>query len=125
MRAHGLHGNLLCDFGWGEYLIWYTFPSDRVFIDGRNDTVYPPEVVHDYLLFRFNLPGGAQVLDAYPHDFVLIPPTAPARHLMEQRHDWKLLYRDRDALFYARASAPVARLKDLPVTGAAPAGAFP
>ena len=101
------------------------FRSDRVFIDGRNDTVYPPEVVHDYLLFRFNLPGGAQVLDAYPHDFVLISPAAPARHLMEQRHDWKLLYRDRDALLYARASAPVARLKDLPVTGAAPAGAFP
>jgi hypothetical protein len=44
---------------------------------------------------------------------------------MEQRHDWKLLYRDRDALLYARASAPVARLKDLPVIGAAPAGAFP
>ncbi|MGZ6251721.1 MAG: hypothetical protein ACXWM1_01485 [Candidatus Binataceae bacterium] len=125
MRAHGLHGNLLCDFGWGEYLIWHTFPSDRVFIDGRNDTVYPPEVVHDYLLFRFNLPGGAQVLDNYPHDFVLIPSIATARHLMEQRHDWKLLYRDRDALLYARASAPVASLKDLPVTGAAPAGAFP
>ena len=87
--------------------------------------MYPPEVVHDYLLFRFNLAGGAQVLDAYPHDLVLIPSIAPARHLMEQRHDWKLLYRDRDALLYARARAPVASLKGLPVTGAAPAGAFP
>ncbi len=125
MRAHQLHGNLLCDFGWGQYLIWHTFPADKVFIDGRNDTVYPPDVVRDYLLFRFDLPGGAHVLDAYPHDFVLIPTAAPARHLMERRHDWKLLYRDDESLLYARASAPAAGLPDLPVTGAAHPGGFP
>ena len=125
MRAHQLHGNLLCDFGWGQYLIWHTFPADKVFIDGRNDTVYPPDVVRDYLLFRFDLPGGAHVLDAYPHDFVLIATAAPARHLMERRHDWKLLYRDDESLLYARASAPAAGLPDLPVTGAAHPGGFP
>lgn len=125
MRAHELHGNLLCDFGWGEYLIWHAFRTDKVFIDGRNDTVYPPAVVRDYLLFYFDLPGGGRVLDAYPHDFVLIATSAPARHLMEQRRDWKLLYRDDDALLYARASAPAASLPGLPVAGAASAGGFP
>jgi hypothetical protein len=125
MRAHELHGNLLCDFGWGQYLIWHTSPADRVFIDGRNDTVYPPEVVHNYLLFRFDLHGGAHVLDAYPHDFVLIAASAPARHLMEQRRDWKLLYRDDASLLYARASAPAASLPGLPVTGAAHPRGFP
>jgi hypothetical protein len=125
MRAHGLHGNLLCDFGWGQYLIWHTFPAAKVFIDGRNDTVYPPGVVRDYLLFRFDLAGGGQVLDAYPHDFVLISTAAPARHLIEQRHDWKLLYRDDDVLLYARASAPAASLPGLHVTGTATRGGFP
>jgi hypothetical protein len=125
IRAHELHGNLLCDFGWGQYLIWHTFPGDKVFIDGRNDTVYPPEVVHDYLLFRFDLRRGAHVLDAYPHDFVLIATSAPARHLMEQRRDWKLLYRDDNSLLYARASAPAANLPGLPVIGAAHPHGFP
>ncbi len=126
MRSHGLHGNVLCEWDWGEYLIWHATPEDKIFVDGRYDTAYPPEVIHDYLLFRFNLPGGAHVLDAYPHDFVLIPTAAaPARRLMERRHDWELLYRDDDALLYARASAPAARLPGLPVTGAAPAGGFP
>jgi hypothetical protein len=125
IRAHELHGNLLCDFGWGQYLIWHTFPGDKVFIDGRNDTVYPPEVVHDYLLFRFDLNRGARVLDAYPHDFVLIATSAPARHLMEQRRDWKLLYRDDNSLLYARASAPAANLPGLPVIGAAHPHGFP
>jgi hypothetical protein len=125
MRAHELHGNLLCDFGWGQYLIWHTFPANKVFIDGRNDTVYPADVVRDYLLFRFDLQGGAHVLDAYPHDFVLIATSAPARHLMDQRRDWKLLYRDESSLLYARASAPAANLLGLPVIGIAHPDGFP
>jgi hypothetical protein len=125
MRAHELHGNLLCDFGWGQYLIWHTFPANKVFIDGRNDTVYPADVVRDYLLFRFDLQGGAHVLDAYPHDFVLIATSAPARHLMDQRRDWKLFYRDESSLLYARASAPAANLLGLPVIGIAHPDGFP
>jgi hypothetical protein len=125
LREHQLHGRILNEWGWGQYLIWHTFPADKVFIDGRDDTVYPPAVVRDYLLFRFDLAGGAHVLDAYPHDFVLISTAAPARHLMERRHDWKLLYRDDGALLYARASAPAASLPGLPVTGTTHPGGFP
>ncbi|HVA39844.1 MAG TPA: hypothetical protein VNF49_04220 [Candidatus Binataceae bacterium] len=126
MRKRNLQGNVLCEFEWGEYLIWHAAPADKIFVDGRYDTAYPPEVIHDYLLFRFDLPGGAHVLDAYPHDFVLISTAAaPARHLMERRNDWKLLYRDDDALLYARARASAASLPGLPVTGAAHPGGFP
>jgi hypothetical protein len=126
MRAHGLHGNVLGEFGWGEYLIWHAAPQDKVFIDGRYDTVYPFKVIGDYLEFYFDLPGAGAVLDAYPHDFVLIGTSAPARRLMERRMDWKLLYRDPDALLYARASMPAARLPGLPATASAPPpGEFP
>ena len=116
MNAHGLHGNVLNEFGWGEYLIWHAAPADKVFIDGRYDTVYPFKVIRDYLEFYFDEPDASAVLESYPHDFVLIGLQAPARRLMERRRDWKLLYRDNDALLYARASAPAARLPDLPVT---------
>src|SRR5207302_10209938 len=105
--------------------IWYKSPTDKVFIDGRFYTSYPVKVVLEYLKFYFDLPCGAEVLDAYPHDFVLIATSAPARHLMEQRRDWKLLYRDDDSLLYARASAPAANLPGLPVIGAAHPGGFP
>jgi hypothetical protein len=125
MHARNLRGNVLCEFGWGDYLIWHAAPEDKLFLDGRYDTAYPPEVIHDYLLFYFDLPGGAHVLDAYPHDFILIATSAPARNLMERRHDWKLLYRDNDTLLYARASAPAANLPGLPVIGAAPPEGFP
>lgn len=125
MHAHQLEGRILDEWGWGGYLIWHAAPASKIFIDGRDDTVYPLEVVHQYLLFHFDLPGAAHVLDAYPHDYVLIATSAPARHLMERRHDWKLLYRDDATLLYARASAPAASLPGLPVTGAAHPGRFP
>jgi len=125
MDAHRLHGNVLSEFGWGEYLIWHTAPEDKVFIDGRYDTVYPFKVIGDYLEFYFDQPGATAVLESYPHDFVLIGPDAPAHRLMERRGDWKLIYRDGDAVLYARANAAAADLPGLPVTAAAPPGGFP
>jgi hypothetical protein len=125
MNEHGLHGNMLGEFGWGEYLIWHAAPEDRIFIDGRYDTVYPFKVIGDYLEFYFNQPGAGAVLDSYPHDFVLIGPGVPARRLMEHRRDWKLLYRDDNSLLYARANGPAADLPGLPVIATAPPSGFP
>jgi hypothetical protein len=125
MNERGLHGNVLGEFGWGEYLIWHAAPKNRIFIDGRYDTVYPFKVIGDYLEFYFDQPGAGAVLDSYPHDFVLIGPDVPARHLMEHRRDWKLLYRDDNSLLYARANAPAADLPRLPVIAAAPPSEFP
>jgi len=125
MHAHQLNGRILNDWNWGDYLIWHAAPASKVFIDGRDDTVYPLEVVRQYLLFRFDLPGASGVLDAYPHDYVLISRSAQALLVMERRRDWKLLYRDDSALLYARASAPVASLPNLPVIGTASLGVFP
>jgi hypothetical protein len=125
MKAHGWHGNVLGEFGWGEYLIWHAAPDDKVFIDGRYDTVYPFKVIGEYLQFYFDQPGGWAVLDSYPHDFVLIRPDAPARRLMERRRDWKLLYRDDDALLYAPARSAAAELPGLPVTASTRPGGFP
>jgi hypothetical protein len=126
MKLRGLHGNVMADFAWGEYLIWHAAAAgDRVFIDGRYDTVYPFKVIGDYLEFYFDQPGASRVLDSYPHDFVLIGSATAARHLMERRAYWKLIYRDADRQLYARAGGPAAQLPGLPVTATVPAGQLP
>jgi hypothetical protein len=115
MRAHSLRGDILNNFAWGQYLIWHIAPESRVFIDGRFDLVYPPEVITGYLDFFEARAGGGRLLDAYQHDFVLIPPTAPAFALMMKRTNWKLLYRDRDAALFGRASSSAARIAGAPI----------
>jgi hypothetical protein len=123
--SHHLHGNLLCDFNWGEYLIWHLWPGSKVFIDGRYDTVYPEKVIDHYLTFFFNRPGAAAVLKDYPHDFVLIPIKCRAYLLMNASPGWKLVYHDADSALFARAGSLTARIPGVPVSGASPPNIFP
>lgn len=125
MRQHGLHGNLLDDFNWGDYLIFHTAPQSKVFIDGRYDFIYPNCVVDDFLAFSFNEPAAVQMLASYPHDFVLIPPDCRAYPLMTSRKDWTLLYRDQFSALFARANSPAAHLANLPVIAVAIPHDFP
>ncbi|HTW86405.1 MAG TPA: hypothetical protein VMD75_00235 [Candidatus Binataceae bacterium] len=125
METHHLHGNLLCDFNWGEYLIWHLWPGSKVFIDGRYDTVYPEKVFDDYLTFYLNRPGAAEVLKRYPHDFVLIPIKCKAYLPMSANPGWKLIYHDADAALFAPAGSPAAGIPEVPISGTAPPNLFP
>jgi hypothetical protein len=126
LRAHDLHGNILGDFGWGEYLIWHTSPASKVFIDGRYDTVYPYALINRYIGFYFDREGTQALLTAYPHDLVLIPSTSRAYKLMQRQTDWKLIYRDSDSALFARVDSAAAKIPGAPVAGDAPkVGYFP
>jgi hypothetical protein len=120
MQQHRLHGNILDEFGWGEYLIWHLGPGSKVFIDGRYDLIYSDKVIEDYLDFRFDRARAGAVLASYPHDFVLIPPAAGAYKLMVRTPGWVLVYHDKDAALFARADSPAARQFTLPATGKVP-----
>ena len=102
MRDHDLHGNVLGEFGWGQYLIWHLEPGSKVFIDGRYVTVYPEAVINQYLDLYFDRPGALTTLNAYPHDFVLLPVKAAGCVAMESAPGWLLVYHDGTALLFAR-----------------------
>lgn len=125
MKDHGLHGNLLGDFNWGEYLIFHTAPESKVFIDSRYDLVYPQKVIQDYANFYSGLPVANMVIDSYPHDFVLIPPDCAVYRVMTARTDWKLVYQDQSAALFARAGSAAASLPHIPVHAPAPQNYFP
>jgi len=110
MQAERLHGNVLDDFGWGEYLIFHLAPESKVFIDSRYDMVYPQAVLADYLDFFLVRPRAAAVLGAYPHDFVLLRVASPPYSFMMAQPGWQIVYRDKVAALFARANSPAALL---------------
>ncbi len=120
MRRHDLRGNILSAFGNGEYLIWHLAPASRVFIDGRYDTVYPQRVVDQYLDFINARPDALAVLQAYPHDFVLVSANGPALGVMRHAPDWTLIYRDPHWVLFARADSAAAKMPGVPFTGNPP-----
>jgi hypothetical protein len=120
MKEHRLRGNVLGDFGWGEYLIWHLSPQSKVFLDSRYDMAYPLSVVRDYIAFYYDRSGAETVLHAYSHDLVLIPPHAAACMLMARSRGWKMIYRDRNAVLFARDVTAYASLTRRQQLGASP-----
>ena len=77
---------------------------------------------YDYLRFTSLGFAAAQVLERYPHDYVLVPASSALCLLMMKRNDWVLIYRDSVCVLFARAGSAAARM---PGTAAAPPSDFP
>ena len=72
MQQHNIHGNILPQFEWGAFLIWHMGDKIKVFIDARDDLVYPQPLEVRYAIFFYGMEGADTLLDAYPHDYILM-----------------------------------------------------
>ena len=79
IKQHGLKGNILSEFDWGEYLLWELYPDCKVAFDGRYETVYSKEVSLEFFNFLKGRGDWKVFLDKYPHDMILIYPVQGLR----------------------------------------------
>jgi hypothetical protein len=93
IKQHGLHGNLLVFFDWGEECIW-ELPDSRVSIDGRLDTCYPREVFDAQWNFYNGDMSRQPVLNLEQADFALLPPNMAGVVMLWKQGVWRLVYRD-------------------------------
>ncbi|MFM8320087.1 MAG: hypothetical protein ACKOC5_04145 [Chloroflexota bacterium] len=92
-------GRLFNSYNWGAYLLW-ELPEYPVFIDGRTD-LYNDAIIGEWLQVVRGEPGWQDTLDRWGVRLVLLEPSMPVTGLLEG-HGWRLLYRDDQALVYAR-----------------------
>ena len=105
LRAHDVRGNMAVQFEWGGYTLLHLGDAARVFLDGRYEASYPPEVVDDYFAFVEAAPGWARVLDAYPTDVVMLDRGAAVIPRLDARPDLVRVYADDTAIVYLRRTA--------------------
>lgn len=126
MNRHHLHGNILCQYVWGVYVIWHEAPRSKVFFDSF-ELRYPQSVRNDYLAFAFH--GGAKaqaMLTRYPHNYVLVKTKDHTYRFMAKQLGWKLIYRDPVSALFARGGSSATRIAGVPVLrDKAPPSAFP
>ena len=126
MKEHNIHGNVLCEFGWADYLIFHDAPRSRIFIESIFEAYYPRSLQSDFAGVYYALPGAARVLGDYPNDFVLMPTGSAAYVLMTAHTEWLLIYRDPVASLFARAGSSAAHLVGVPLLlKTAPPSVFP
>jgi hypothetical protein len=126
MREHDLHGNVLCEFGWADYMLFHDARAVRIFIESIFEAYYPPTVQSDFAAVTYGEPGAARVLDTYSNDLVLMPTGSPAYQLLMAQTGWQLIFRDPVASLFARAGSRPASLAGVPELHAnAPPSFFP
>lgn len=112
MRANALHGNVYTPLWWGSYLTWELYPGVLVSTDGRNDTLFPVEMVGENLVFYLS---DAADLDAplrYATDFLLVHTGAPILPRLRADKRWSAIYEDPEAILFLRADDAHAELLD-------------
>jgi len=118
IKQHGLHGNLLVFFDWGEQCLW-ELPDSRVSIDGRLDTCYPREAITAQLKFYNAEPFDPAALDLNQADFALLPSDMASADQLTQRGGWQAVYADDRALVLVKNPREFPKLGGLklPVEG--------
>lgn len=100
IQAHGLKGNLLVFFDWGELCLW-ELPDSMVSFDGRLDTCYPHALIAEHWKFYRGIPFAAAQLDLHRADFALLP-HLPGTKWLAQQPDWMVVYVDPLAVVLVR-----------------------
>jgi hypothetical protein len=94
-------GNPYNYFPWGGYLLYRSWPSQHVFIDGQTD-FYGEALTRQYEQVLALLPGWEDVLEQYEVDWVLMPSRERLPQELRGRDDWRLLYEDETAVIFSK-----------------------
>ena len=98
-------GHVWNELAWGGYALWRLGPAWKVSIDGRNNFLYPKDVIRDHFeLFADARPDPGR-LERYPIDVCLIDPASGLAAALARDQRWEEAYRDaRAVVFRSRAS---------------------
>lgn len=123
LARSGVSGNMATYFDWGEYAIWHLYPDVLVGMDGRRETVYPPDIYREYLRFQSGVEGWSEVIERPETDMVLFSRAWPTYSLMSLAPGWTRAYEDEIAGVFVREGHPAAVAlaftppADLPASG--------
>ena len=99
MKQNHVTGPMYNSYNWGGYLVW-ALPEEPVFVDGRTD-VYD-EFLPQYVQVMFVRPGWQDVLDRYNVRLALIERDSFLATMLVTQPQWRLAYRDDQAMIFAR-----------------------
>jgi hypothetical protein len=94
IKKNNLSGNILPFFDWGEFLIMTCYPTCKVGMDGRYETVYEEDYSKQYFNFIMAREGWKEFLGKYPHDIILVLSKAKICSLLHKEQLWEMVYSD-------------------------------
>lgn len=99
LRSQNDAGNLLNEYDWGGYLIWFA-RDVPVFIDGRTD-LYGDTILGDWIELVQGGEAAGELLEQYEIETLLLRPNRPLARLLVHE-GWKTVYADDQAVILQR-----------------------
>lgn len=117
LQEHDLHGNLITDYGWGQFVIWHRFPQTKVAFDGRYRTVYSHEIEQQFLDWQKADEEQTRVamIDDHPTEIALLPAGRATDRWLARRADWACVFRDSQAAVFVKRIPKFAAIYERPL----------
>ena len=88
---------------WGDYLVYHSYPRQKVFIDGRVGSFYGEEFCQDYVRALYGHSDWKDLFRRYGVDAALIPADSGLASVLALSGDWKKLEQEPDAVLFVKS----------------------
>lgn len=88
---------------WGDYLIYHSYPRQRVFVDGRSD-FFGPEIGDQYIRMSQGAWNWRSLMEKHAFDVVLCPIEWPLCSVLKMDAGWRLIDDDGQAVLFHKVS---------------------
>ena len=100
LETHPQEGKMLNEFNWGGYILYRSWPQQRVFLDSQSD-FYGEAFMKEYEQIMSAEGDWESLLGKYQVGWAVIPPGWPlTKELIKQ--GWKTAYQDQTAIILTR-----------------------
>lgn len=94
VKINNLKGDILEDFSSGSYISYKLYPNNKIFMDGRYEEVYNPELLSLYNDFCIASPNWDKLLKLYPPDIIILYKKYHGFDKVKADRNWKLVFDD-------------------------------
>ena len=101
LEVHPPQGNMFNDFNWGGYLLFRSWPRQRVFIDSQSD-FYGEPFIRQYAGILGGDENWEAELSQYHVDWIIVPPSAGLAEKARLSPNWTMEYEDPVAVIFER-----------------------
>lgn len=108
LATNSVKGNILVDMTYGSYVGYKLYPNNKIFMDGRYEEVYFPDLLLEMKdFFRMNGNNFDKILTKYPTDIVLLHKNHTenlSKYLVQK--NWREIFSDENFVVLIRPDYP-------------------
>lgn len=108
LATNSVKGNILVDMTYGSYVGYKLYPNNKIFMDGRYEEVYSPDLLLEMKdFFRMNGNNFDKILTKYPTDIVLLQKNHTenlSKYLVQK--NWREIFSDENFVVLIRPDYP-------------------